>query len=44
MRRSGNVIYHRVLRKIGRRQEGSLRSHLLIRGGREDSLLFAAVG
>ena len=41
--RPGNVASQRVLRKIGMRQEGLLRSHLVIRGRREDSLLFAAV-
>ncbi|NIZ91378.1 GNAT family N-acetyltransferase [Kineococcus rubinsiae] len=41
--RPGNVASQRVLRKIGMQQEGLLRSHLLIRGRREDSLLFAAV-
>ncbi|WP_432512262.1 GNAT family N-acetyltransferase [Kineococcus sp. SYSU DK001] len=42
--RPGNVASQRVLRKIGMQQEGLLRSHMLIRGRREDSLLFAAVG
>jgi ribosomal-protein-alanine N-acetyltransferase len=41
--RPGNVASQRVLRKIGMQQEGSLRSHMLIRGQRQDSLLFAAV-
>ena len=39
----GNVASQRVLRKIGMQQEGLLRSHMLIRGHREGSLLFAAV-
>ncbi|WP_369053332.1 GNAT family N-acetyltransferase [Kineococcus terrestris] len=42
--RPGNLASQRVLRKIGMRQEGLLRSHVMIRGRREDSLLFAAVG
>lgn len=41
--RPGNVASQRVLRKIGMQQEGLLRSHMLIRGRREDTLLFAAV-
>jgi len=41
--RPGNVALQRVLAKIGMQQEGLLRSHILIRGRREDSLLFAAV-
>ncbi len=41
--RPGNVASQRVLRRIGMQQEGLLRSHVLIRGHREDSLLFAAV-
>lgn len=41
--RPGNVASQRVLRRIGMQQEGLLRSHLLIRGRREDSLLFAKV-
>lgn len=41
--RAGNVASQRVLAKIGMQQEGLLRSHLLVRGRREDSLLFAAV-
>lgn len=41
--RPGNVASQRVLRRIGMQQEGMLRSHLLIRGRREDSLLFAKV-
>ena len=41
--RPGNAAWQRVLRKIGMQQEGLLRSHMLIRGRREDSLLFAAV-
>lgn len=41
--RPGNVASQRVLMKIGMQQEGLLRSHMLIRGQREDSLLFAAV-
>ncbi|GAA0314821.1 GNAT family N-acetyltransferase [Kineococcus aurantiacus] len=41
--RPGNVASQRVLAKIGMQQEGLLRSHMLIRGRREDSLLFAAV-
>ena len=40
--RPGDVASQQVLRKIGMRQGGLLRSHLLIRGRREDSLLFAA--
>jgi RimJ/RimL family protein N-acetyltransferase len=32
-----------VLRKLGMQQEAVLRSHVLIRGRREDSLLFAVV-
>ncbi|WP_432507212.1 GNAT family N-acetyltransferase [Kineococcus arenarius] len=42
--RPGNVDSQRVLHKIGMQREGLLRSHVLIRGRREDSLLFAAVG
>jgi RimJ/RimL family protein N-acetyltransferase len=41
--RPSNVGSQRVLRKLGMQQEGVLRSHILIRGNREDSLLFAAV-
>jgi len=41
--RPGNVASQRVLRAIGMQQEGLMRSHLSIRGRREDSLLFAAV-
>ena len=41
--RPGNVASQRVLQKIGMQREGLLRSHLLVRGRREDSLLFAAV-
>ncbi|WP_432542639.1 GNAT family N-acetyltransferase [Kineococcus sp. SYSU DK002] len=41
--RPGNVASQRVLRRIGMQQEGLMRSHLLVRGRREDSLLFAAV-
>ena len=41
--RPGNVASQRVLAKIGMEQEGLLRSHMLIRGRREGSLLFAAV-
>lgn len=41
--RPGNVASAGVLRKIGMQQEGLMRSHMLIRGRREDSLLFAAV-
>jgi RimJ/RimL family protein N-acetyltransferase len=41
--RPGNVASQRVLRKLGMQQEGVLRSHMLIRGRREDSLLFATV-
>jgi ribosomal-protein-alanine N-acetyltransferase len=42
--RPGNAASQRVLVKIGMQQEGLLRSHMLIRGRREDSLLFAVVG
>lgn len=42
--RPANTASAAVLRRIGMRQEGLLRSHLVIRGRREDSLLFAAVG
>lgn len=41
--RPGNAASAGVLRKIGMQQEALMRSHLLIRGRREDSLLFAAV-
>lgn len=41
--RPGNVASVGVLRKIGMQQEGLMRSHMLIRGRREDSLLFAAI-
>ena len=41
--RPGNAASQRVLVKIGMQQEGLLRSHMLVRGHREDSLLFAAV-
>jgi len=41
--RPGNLGSQRVLRKLGMQQEGVLRSHMLIRGNREDSLLFATV-
>lgn len=41
--RPGNVGSQRVLRKLGMQQEGVLRSHMLIRGSREDSLLYATV-
>lgn len=41
--RPGNVASQRVLAKLGMRQEGVLRFHMLIRGRREDSLLFAVV-
>jgi RimJ/RimL family protein N-acetyltransferase len=41
--RPSNVASQRVLTKIGMQQEGLLRSHVIIRGRREDSLLFAAV-
>lgn len=42
--RPGNVASQRVLIAIGMQQEGRLRSHVLVRGRREDSLVFAAVG
>lgn len=42
--RRGNLASQRVLRKIGMQREGVLRSHVVIRGRREDSLLFARVG
>jgi ribosomal-protein-alanine N-acetyltransferase len=41
--RPENVASARVLATIGMQQEGYLRSHLLIRGERRDSLLFAAL-
>ncbi|WP_432564961.1 GNAT family N-acetyltransferase [Kineococcus sp. SYSU DK003] len=41
--RPGNTASAAVLRRVGMQQEGLLRSHLVIRGRREDSLLFAAV-
>lgn len=41
--RPDNVASQRVLGKIGMEQEGLMRSHMLIRGRREDSLLFATV-
>ncbi len=41
--RPGNLGSQRVLRKLGMQQEGVMRSHMLIRGVREDSLLFAVV-
>ena len=36
-----NLASVRVLEKAGLRQEGRLRGHLLVRGARRDSLLFA---
>ena len=42
--RPRNTASAAVLRKIGMQQEGLMRGHLLIRGRREDSLLFASVG
>ncbi|TDS86323.1 GNAT family N-acetyltransferase [Nesterenkonia aurantiaca] len=41
--RPGNIASQRVLRRIGMQQEALLRSHMLIRGRREDSLLFVRV-
>jgi RimJ/RimL family protein N-acetyltransferase len=41
--RPRNIGSQRVLRKLGMQQEAVLRSHVLIRGRREDSLLFAVV-
>lgn len=41
--RPANIASQRVLRRIGMQQEALLRSHMLIRGRREDSLLFARV-
>lgn len=41
--RPGNQGSQRVLVKLGMHQEGLLRSHLLIRGHRADSLLFSAL-
>jgi ribosomal-protein-alanine N-acetyltransferase len=41
--RPENNASRRVLSKIGLRQEGLLRSHMIIRGRREDSLLFASI-
>jgi len=41
--RPGNVGSQRVLRRLGMQPEGVLRSHMVIRGQREDSLLFAVV-
>ncbi|MGW5365317.1 GNAT family N-acetyltransferase [Actinopolymorpha pittospori] len=40
--RPGNLASARVLTKLGMRREGLLRSHLLIRGRQEDSVLFAS--
>lgn len=42
--RTENIASQRVLMKIGMQPEGVLRSHVVIRGKREDSLLFAWVG
>ncbi|MEZ0164452.1 GNAT family N-acetyltransferase [Kineococcus sp. LSe6-4] len=42
-RRPENPGSRRVLEKIGMRCEGLLRSHVVVRGQRRDSLLFAAV-
>ncbi|PRY13534.1 GNAT family N-acetyltransferase [Kineococcus rhizosphaerae] len=42
--RPENTGSRRVLEKIGMRCEGLLRSHVVVRGERRDSLLFAAVG
>ncbi|NTW42737.1 MAG: GNAT family N-acetyltransferase [Cellulomonadaceae bacterium] len=42
--RPANIASQRVLTRIGMQQEGLLRSHTVIRGRREDSLLFASVG
>jgi len=41
--RPGNDASRRVLLRIGMRQEGVLRSHVVVRGERQDSLLFASV-
>ena len=41
--RPENTGSRRVLEKIGMRREGLLRSHVVVRGERCDSLLFAAV-
>ncbi|MBD3779112.1 MAG: GNAT family N-acetyltransferase [Micrococcales bacterium] len=41
--RPGNLGSERVLRELGMQQDGVMRSHVLIRGNREDSLLFATV-
>jgi RimJ/RimL family protein N-acetyltransferase len=41
--RPENTGSRRVLEKIGMQREGTLRSHLLLRGELRDSLLFAAV-
>ncbi|WP_158375342.1 GNAT family N-acetyltransferase [Cellulosimicrobium cellulans] len=41
--RPANVASQNVLRKIGMAQEGRMRSHVVIRGQSEDSLLFAAI-
>lgn len=41
--RPENTGSRRVLEKIGMQQEGHLRSHLVVRGERRDSLLFAVV-
>jgi ribosomal-protein-alanine N-acetyltransferase len=42
--RPENHASRRVLVKIGMQQEGLLRSHVVVRGERRDSLLFASVG
>jgi len=41
--RPENLGSRRVLEKIGMQREGLLRSHLVVRGERRDSLLFAAI-
>ncbi len=38
-----NVGSQRVLEKVGLRQEGRMRDHLLVRGAWRDSLLYAAI-
>jgi ribosomal-protein-alanine N-acetyltransferase len=41
--RPENVASARVLEKIGMRYEGTLRSHMFLRGTWRDSLLYAAI-
>lgn len=38
--RPGNVASQRVLERVGFRQEGLLRGHVVVRGHRQDSLLY----